>query len=113
MARQVKQFRFYNSGSNKNWPKNISFQNLKSGSIFQNYMPIIQLGVQSLPGTKFYINGSQTPAIIGYTGIYELNLEVMPPIVSLTFEMESLQEINRNNNAYLIVDIIYEDGVDD
>ena len=111
MARQVKQFVFYNSNSDKNYPKKISIQNLKSGVIFENCVPIVQLGIQSLPGTKFYINGATTPAVIGYTGIYELSLETMPPIVSLQFEIKSLQEINRNNNAYLIIDIVYEDGV--
>ena len=112
MARQVKQFRFYNKGSSKNWPSKISFQNLKSGSIFADCVPIIQLGVQGLPGTKFYINNSKTPIIIGYTGIYELNLEKMPPIVSLFFDAESIQAIEKNYNASLIVDIIYEDGED-
>jgi hypothetical protein len=37
-------------------------------------MPIVQLGIQSVPGTKFYLNGSNNPIIIGNTGIYELDL---------------------------------------
>lgn len=110
MAKQVKQFRFYdtqNSGG-KNYPSNLSYRSLVSGSIFSNYLPITQLGIQSLPGTKFYLNNSNNPIIIGYTGIYELNLEGMGEITALSFDAKSLEAINGNANSYLIVDIIYE-----
>ena len=40
------------------------------------YSPIIHLGIQTLPGTKIYLNGFyDAPIIIGATGIYELDLE--------------------------------------
>lgn len=110
MAKQVKQFRYYSETETrtKNYPAGISHRNLVSGSIFANYMPIIQLGIQSLPGTKFYLNNSTNPIIIGQTGIYELNLEGMSEITALTFDAKSISAISNNNNAYLIVDIIYE-----
>ena len=74
-------------------------------------MPILQLGIQALPGTKFYLNGSNNPIIIGNTGIYELDLQGLTEISSLSFEANSISLINGNANAYLIVDMIYdEDG---
>lgn len=110
MAKQVKQFRFYderNSGG-KNYPKDLKYRALVSGSVFADYMPITQLGIQSLPGTKFYLNNSNNPVIIGYTGIYELNLEGMAEITALSFDAKSLEAVNGNANSYLIIDIIYE-----
>ena len=115
MAKQVKQFRFYEHNSDKNYPNGssgkvaISYRNLTSGSIFLDYMPIIQLGIQALPGTQFYLNGSQIPVIIGHTGIYELNLDGLSEITSLKFDPKSIEAINGNANSYLIVDIIYEE----
>lgn len=110
MAKEVKQFRFYDSKNSggKNYPAGISYRSLVSGSLFADYMPITQLGIQSLPGTKFYLNNSNNPIIIGYTGIYELNLEGMAEITALSFDSKSLEAIDGNANSYLIIDIIYE-----
>lgn len=111
MAKQIKQFRYYEQGNDKkNYPSNISLSNLHSGSIFSKYVPIIQLGIQSLPGTKFYLNDSNDPIIIGNTGIYELNLNGLSAITSLKFDRQSINSIATNISAYLIVDILYEDG---
>jgi hypothetical protein len=88
-------------------------RNLVNGSIFGNYHNITQLGVQGLPGTKFYLNNpsnKNNPIIIGSTGIYELDLQGLSEIVSIQFDRASIQAINDNRNAYLIVDIIYEGG---
>ena len=84
--------------------------NLISGSVFSRYVPIIQLGIQAVPGTKFYLNGSNNPIIIGNTGIYELDLQGLTEINSLQFDASSINFISANDNAYLIVDMIYEDG---
>lgn len=109
MAKQVKQFRFYQHNSNKNYPQaKVNYRNLVSGRLFQDYMPISQLGIQALPGTKFYLNGSNDPIIIGHTGIYELDLEGLAEITALSFDAKSIEAINGNNNSFLIVDIIYE-----
>ena len=83
---------------------------LTSGSIFQPYTPILSLGIQSLPGTKVYINGADFPIVIGYSGIYELKVEQASPIRSIYFDAESLSHINFNPNGYLIIDIIYDNG---
>ena len=87
-------------------------RHLISGSAFTtaNCIPIIQLGIQSLPGTKFYLNNSYNPVIIGNTGIYELDLNGLAEVTSLQFDQKTLQAIHNNSNAYLIIDIIYEDG---
>ena len=110
MAKQIKQFRYYKQGNLKNQPSNIGISNLNSGSIFSKYMPVIQLGIQSLPGTKFYLNNSNDPIIIGNTGIYELNLNGLSEITAIRFDTASINTIARNENGYLIVDILYEDG---
>lgn len=109
MAKQVKQFRFYQKDSAKNYPQNkVNYNNLITGRLFQDYMPVSQLGIQSLPGTKFYLNSSEEPVIIGHTGIYELDLAGLAEITALEFDSQSIEAIQKNNNAFLIVDIIYE-----
>lgn len=112
MAKRVKQFRYYSedmNNINNNYPSNIvNKQNLQSGEVFAKYMPISKLGIQSLPGTKFYLNNSSSPIIVGNTGIFELDLNKQTEIISLRFDPKSIQAINDNINAYLIIDVIYE-----
>lgn len=109
MAKKVKQFRYYSNGSDNNYPLGLTNRQLISGSAFNNYMPIVQLGIQTMPGTKLYLNGSNNPIIIGSTGIYELDLQGLTQINSLQFDANSVTLINNNQSAYLIVDIIYEE----
>ena len=116
MARVVKQYRFYDSESvDKNQPATITKEQLVNGKVFDNpsCYPILQLGIQALPGTKFYLNSSIDPVIIGFTGIYELDLENQAEIVKLTFNEKSIQAIDNNANGYLIIDVLYEDGKGD
>ena len=94
MAKQIKQFRYYEQNSNKNYPNTISLSNLASGSIFSKYVPIIQLGIQSLPGTKFYLNNSNDPVIIGNTGIYELNLNGLSEITAIAQLRDNFQSLD-------------------
>jgi len=70
---------------------------------------MVQLGIQSLPGTEIYINGSEEPVIVGLTGIYELDLKLDMKITSLRFSSSSMDNIKNNNSAYLIVDCVYEE----
>lgn len=106
MANKIMQFRYYGEKVSNNQPSNISASNLASGHIFSGYLPITQLGIQTLPGTKFYLNNSIYPVVIGSTGIYELDLKGITQITEIHFDKHSLNLINENNNAYLIVDII-------
>lgn len=111
MARKIKQYRYYGESSEKNQPKEINLDNLVNGSIFNNF-PIIQLGIQTLPGTEFYLNNSIEPIIIGYTGIFELNLENQIEIIQIKFDKDSITNIGENPNGYLIIDILYEEEVE-
>ena len=115
MSKYVRQLRYYSEGHPNNYPTDgeyvVNQSSLSGEKFFTPYMPIIQLGIQTLPGTKFYLNSANNPIIIGNTGIYELDLSGLSEITSLTFEQRSIQAISDNNNAYLIIDIIYEDGV--
>lgn len=106
MAKQIMQFRYYSEANSQNQPKDINKAKLVKGSVFANYLPITQLGIQALPGTKFYLNNSITPILIGSTGIYELDLEGLSEITDLHFDAASVESINKNNNAYLIIDVI-------
>ena len=106
MANKIMQFRYYGEKVSNNQPSNISASNLASGHIFSGYLPITQLGIQTLPGTKFYLNNSIYPVVIGSTGIYELDLKGITQITEIHFDKRSLNLINENNNAYLIIDII-------
>ncbi len=110
MAKKVGQIRFYNNGNGENYPGTLTTQTLLHGAAFKNYYPIIQLGVQTLPGTKMFINGFTTPIIVGSTGIYELNVDGLSSITDLQFDKASLQTSNGNGNASLLIDFVYEQG---
>ena len=58
----------------------------------------------------FYLNNAPDPIIIGRTGIYELDLQEETVISSIRFDIASINTINANKNAYLIVDIICDGG---
>lgn len=112
MARYVQQIRYYGDNKNnndKNQPLNLTGNRLRSGSAFKEYTPIKQLGIQTLPGVKFYLNNSIEPIIVGSTGIFELNVENMTEITALSFDGTSIQMINETpSTSYIIVDILYE-----
>ena len=108
MARKIEQVRYYNQNDGRNQPRGLRMNQLVSGSAFSEKYPIIQLGIQSLPGVKFYLNNSSSPIILGYTGIYDLELNGITEITSLSFDAESMNLINASPESYLIVDFIYE-----
>lgn len=123
MARAIHQFRFYSDseGEPRNEPSGLEYVDLggmeafTTGSLFdgtkggKKYVPILQLGIQTIPGTYFYLNGGLDPIIIGSTGIYELDLSGEIEISKLEIDYQSLERINNMANGYLIIDIIYED----
>ena len=76
-----------NERADKNQPFDLTYAKLVDGSVFDtpSCYPIVQLGIQTLPGTKFYLNNSIEPIIVGYTGIYELDLDNQTEIFKLTF----------------------------
>lgn len=111
MKRQLQQFRYYGDGSpktsnNSQDKTKLKASNLISGSIFPD--AIVALGIQTYPGVKFYLNGSDESIIIGSSGLFEIDLNDNCEITLLQFEEESVNFINSpNNTAYLIIDIIY------
>lgn len=121
MANKIKQFRYYNDTNNlgKNSPSvitidgadvDVSYAHYVSGAVFGECFPVLQFGIQSLPGTKFYLNNGNDPIIIGSTGIYELDLEGQTEITQIQMDGGSMKVINDNDSAYLIIDIIYDNG---
>ena len=109
MAKHIMQFRYYDENHSNNKPENLILSQLINGEVFSKYLPFTQLGIQSLPGTRFYLNDNiEGPVILGTTGIYELELEGISKINSLKFDSKSLNLIKNNPNGYLIIDVIYE-----
>lgn len=93
-----------------NYPPTLYSGNLISGSAFANCVPIVKLGIQSLPGVRFRFNTNLEWIVLGATGLYELDLkDSAGSIVDLKFDKQSIQVINDNENAYLIIDIMYEE----
>lgn len=110
MAKKIKQFRYYGEGHSNNYPTNISVDTLKKGgTAFSNITSITQLGLQTLPGMRVYLNNADTPIIIGSTGIYELDIEGISEIEAIYFDEVSLNAINNSDTAYLIIDMICEE----
>ena len=110
MQYNFKQIIFNNNTSTHNQPVGLTAESVINGAIFSGYMPIVQLGVRGLPGTKFYINGNHNPVVIGFTGLFEIDLTNKGTINSLTFDESSIAEIQRNDSAYLVVDMAYAGG---
>lgn len=124
MIRKVAQFRFFgdvNTNFNtsdkdviyhsldSNQPNGLTASSLASGEAFLGYTPIIQLGIQSLPGLKFNLNTNLDPIIVGASGMYELDLtDSSAALTSLSIEQDSLNLINQNPDGYLIIDIVYQ-----
>ena len=111
MARKVYQVRYYGDkeANGKNQPEGLTGNRLRSGSVFNAYTPMKQIGIQTMPGVQFYLNNSIEPITIGSTGIYELNVENLTEITALSFDTTSINMINQTPSlSYIIVDILYE-----
>ena len=114
MAKKIKQFRYYGENHELNYPPTITKGELHTGRTFSltNNAYIQALGIQAIPGTKFFINSGKTyePIIIGASGIFELSLADGYEVKTLNFDLGSLDLIDDpTNGAYLIVDAIYND----
>ena len=99
-------------GSDYNIPKTLT-QSTVNGELL-NYTPAYQLGIRALPGTKIYLNGSSTPIIIGFNGMFEIDFTKFGSgsITSLRVDEDSLTTINANDSAYLIIDFMFLKGGD-
>lgn len=73
---------------------------------------IKHLGIQSTPGTKFYINEEKTSIMIGQTGIFELDLTSYDLVITaLSFDRGSIRDSNNGSNSFLIIDLKYEQAI--
>lgn len=121
MGKILKQFRYYGENNPKNYPKSttgssqdeISAESLENGSIFGTNS-ILRLGVQGLPGTKFYLNNSLQPMILDASGIFSLEIKNGARINTIHFSKDSVSQIDniKNDFVYLIVDILAEERED-
>ena len=109
MAKKVGQIRWFGDGKSQNYPPDVSMAKLRYGTAFPKTYPIVQIGIQTLPGTKIYLNAHTVPVIIGATGIYELSVDGLSNLTSVQFDNVSLNIIANNPNAYIIIDYIYEE----
>ena len=110
MAKKIKQFRYYAEGDPKNSPV-ASKDEYAKGTVFASVYPIAQLGIQALPGTQFFLNGSVKPITIGASGIYDLDIKNGARVTYLSFGNESMNRIAASDSSYLIVDVLYgEEG---
>lgn len=115
----VAQLRFYNHDNEKNIPSdvnkwiNANEDSTERYNLLSSYGAVVKLGIQALPGTKFYLNNNniQQGIIINHTGVYELDLRnVTTTIGSLYFDPKSLAIVDSIDNASIIVDILYNPG---
>lgn len=110
---RIAQLRYYSDGNENNYPYS-SYEQFCTETSFKNYRPIHQFGVQTLPGTKLYLNQSQNPIIIGATGIFEIDCNnTTATLNSFRFEQSSMETIRDLSNGYLIIDLVYGDEEED
>lgn len=111
MAKQIKQFRYFKNGSAKNYPSGVVLEDFITGTAFLDNYPIVHLGIQTIPGVKFYLNNTPNTLMVDSTGIFEMDLEEKTEIDAINFETATFKSlVEKNNNGYLIVDIVYDDG---
>ena len=111
MAYKLMQFRFYGRGHVKNYPSNITPENIQNGSIFRPYMPIVQLGVQFNRDKPimFYLNHSRDPILAHPYGLFELDLTDKTFIQDLRFDLFDGTELMVSESSPLIIDIVYKE----
>ena len=110
--KKIMQFRFVGNGHESNSPTLLTRDDLTSGTLFQNYGPVSQLGIQGPPGLRFYLNNGGFPITIGETGIYELDFENVGRIFGIRINREDLSDEDGLVSAehQLIIDIVYDGG---
>ena len=112
----VHQFRYYSDGNPLNTLLNngpLTKADMISGNFFSGYANTIQLGIQTVPGVKFWIGNTNSnekdiysPIIIGPSGTYEVELDEATCIDNIQFSAESMNLIE-TPTGYLIIDIVY------
>lgn len=100
-----KQYIYDNDNSSRNVGVETASQ-LSNGLDFGN--AISHIGVQALPGTKFYLGNSNDPIIVGFLGYIEVDLTLLNTSYSfIRFDSTSLDVIKNNKSAILLIDTTY------
>lgn len=131
MAKKLKQFRLYDAPTlitnldgepvldedgkytydttycYRNSPQEATLDQWNTGEVFSAVYPIAQLGIQAIPGTKFYLNGSTRPIVVGASGIFDLDIKNGARVTGLGFSRQSLRNITESGTGYLLVDVLY------
>ena len=89
-----------------NYPLNLNSNNLITGDIFNSYVPVKKITINSLPGIKFFMDNNQISTVIGASGVYQA--DNLNKILFLKFDDRSIDQIDKNPDGYLIIDIVYE-----
>ena len=106
--KKFQQIIYCNADSEEN-SSGVTAEKLRTGEMFRG-RTFSQLGIQAPPGTKFYVNGGANPVIIGYTGLFQIDLTTGCAITDLRFDEKSIAFIEQNDGLYLIVDMAFEGG---
>ena len=115
---KVYQFRYYGLDNEKNSPNGenawigLSSDSTRPSNLLADYGSAVKIGIQTLPGVKFYISSNfSNGIIIDHTGVYELDLRNTNTTISkLYFDGSSLDRISEVDNASLIVDVLCNSG---
>lgn len=112
LSKQIKQLRYYSPQGGQFSQSNISGAALITGEGTDGYQ-IVQLGIQSLPGTQFILGGSNDDEFItvGQTGIFELDVSNLSSNINgIKVLPSSIKKIINNPIGYIIIDMVYEEG---
>lgn len=114
MAKQIKQIRWFAEGDDRNFPSTIDVNDLMDAEYFEQFSPILQLSIHTLPGTKIYCNKQEeNPIYIGHSGVYQLDLTDTSAILyGIHFDQEDLNDIAATNVG-LIIDLMYNNIAED
>lgn len=104
MAKTIKQY-VYNNNSQE-------VEELLSGEdsvirLLENKR-ILQIGIQALPGAKFYLNNTEYAIIVGHNGYFEINISSGIIISNVYIARSSLSLLQNNESAYILIDTIEE-----
>ena len=104
------QFRYYKDNNLNNNPMNWNWTYYCSSNTFKQYAPITSIGIQSLPGVKFYLNDSINPIILGISGVFELDVSnTSATINNLRIDQKSMDLIRNSENGFLIIDMVCDE----
>lgn len=120
------QIRYIKDGDARNYPVNLTAQDLISGAFLSDTIRITQLKISCIYGLKFYLNDTITPleilpqeiesiedGLIGESVTWQYdtsNIKNMP-IYNIKIDGRSLQRFlkyNENGNDFLIIDYSYQ-----